>query len=72
MRSAKLVVDGKTVQTKTSTAAFILNPSKYKAGKHRFKVVATYDSGTVTSNTGSFSKCKAKVSVKKVKPNFTG
>lgn len=72
LRSAKLVVDGKTVQTKTSTSAFILNPSKYKAGKHRFKVVATYDSGTVTSNTGTFSKCKAKVSVKKVKPKFTG
>lgn len=72
LRSAKLVVDGKTVQTKTSTSAFILNPSKYKAGKHRFKVIATYDSGTVTSNTGSFSKCKAKVSVKKVKPKFTG
>lgn len=72
LRSARLVVDGKTVQTKKSTAAFILNPSKYKAGKHRFKVVATYDSGNVTSNTGSFSKCKAKVSVKKVKPKFTG
>lgn len=72
MRRARLVVDGRTVKTKTSTSVFILNPSKYKAGKHRYKVVATYDSGTVTSNTGSFSKCRARVSVKRVKPKFAG
>lgn len=72
LRSSRLVVDGKTVARKTNTSAYIINPAKYKSGKHRFRVVATYDSGTVTSNTGTFTKCKAKVAQRKVAPKFTG
>lgn len=72
LRSARLIIDGKTVQTKKSSSGFVINTKKYKPGKHRFKVVATYDTGPVTSNTGSFTKCKVKVSLVKVKPKFTG
>lgn len=72
LRSSRLVVDGRTVARKTDTSAFIINPAKYKSGKHRFRVVATYDTGSVTSNTGTFTKCKAKVAQRRVAPRFTG
>ncbi|MGH2905182.1 MAG: hypothetical protein ACRDKI_00250 [Solirubrobacterales bacterium] len=72
IKSSTLFVDGKKKQTHSGAEAFQLSARSYKAGKHNFEVVTVFSNGKAASKFGSFTRCAAKVTVKRVTPQFTG
>lgn len=70
--SSTLFVDGKKKQTQNGSAPFTVNGRSYSAGKHNFEIVTVFSSGKAASKFGSFTRCAARVTVKRVSPKFTG
>jgi hypothetical protein len=72
IKSSTLFVDGKQKSTRSGAEPFSLSARSYKAGKHNFEVVTVFTSGKAASKFGSFTRCAARVTVKRVSPKFTG
>lgn len=70
--SSTLFVDGRRKRSNDGSKPFSLSARSYKAGKHNFEVVTVFTNGKAASKFGSFTRCAARVTVKRVSPKFTG
>lgn len=66
-----LYVDGKKVKTNKS-GKFTINTARYSSKNHSFKVVTTFENGTVITKKGKFKLCKSRLTSRKLDPRFTG
>lgn len=72
IKSSTLIVDGKRKRTQSGSEPFSISARSYKAGKHNFEIVTIFASGKAASKFGSFTRCSARVTVKRVSPKFAG